>query len=169
MKNFILRKVQNQKLGFQTSEDLIDAYISDDLNSFDSQIFTQHHSEVEVDIWLKELVARIIDLPPSFLKEATCLAEAIDNFYEALPEELDDATYSLILDKLYDFRQVHDLRFAFRGTDIPSVLIVYYSGCLTVSWLREDMAKYENHVISQIYWNDSPLLSVRLWQIALIP
>ena len=56
MKNFILRKVQNQKLGFQTSEDLIEAYISDDLNSFDSQIFTQHHSEVEVDIWLKELV-----------------------------------------------------------------------------------------------------------------
>ena len=106
MKNFILRKVQNQKLGFQTSEDLIEAYISDDLNSFDSQIFTQHHSEVEVDIWLKELVARIIDLPPSFLKEATCLAEAIDNFYEALPEELDDATYSLILDKLYDLLSV---------------------------------------------------------------
>ena len=51
MKNFILRKVQNQKLGFQTSEDLIEAYISDDLNSFDSQIFTQHHSEVEVDIF----------------------------------------------------------------------------------------------------------------------
>ena len=50
MKNFILRKVQNQKLGFQTSEDLIEAYISDDLNSSDSQIFTQHHSEVEVDL-----------------------------------------------------------------------------------------------------------------------
>ena len=75
MKNFILRKVQNQKLGFQTSEDLIEAYISDDLNSSDSQIFTQHHSEVEVDIWLKKLVAKIIDLPPSFLRKATCLAE----------------------------------------------------------------------------------------------
>ena len=69
-------------------------------------------------------------------------------FYDEIPENIDEAI-SENLDKLYTYRCKHDLRFAFRGTDIPSILIGVYKNSLSISWIDKN-GKIFNYNLSSI-------------------
>lgn len=82
--------------------------------------------------WFKALETKTDALPPKVLDtyaEAT-LAESISAFYEKASDELSDS----IFEEMLTYRKSHDVRFAFRGSDIPSVVIGTWCGQLTISW-----------------------------------
>ena len=69
------------------------------------------------------------DAPPRYLPKCRSLAAAVESFYEdASNSELD-----IVEEDLFQYRSHHDLRFAFRGTDVPSVLIGRWQGEVTLS------------------------------------
>ena len=80
--------------------------------------------------WLAEVASHLRhDAPPTYLPKRESLAAAIESFYDnALDSEL-----NLVEEDLFEYRSHHDLRFGFRGTDVPSVLIGSWQGGPTVS------------------------------------
>ncbi|PNG52886.1 MULTISPECIES: DUF637 domain-containing protein [unclassified Variovorax] len=57
------------------------------------------------------------------------LATAVESFYE----NASDAELDVVEEDLFQYRSRHDLGFAFRGTDVPSVLIGRWQGEVTLS------------------------------------
>lgn len=158
MKKFILCCIPQPK-DSEAIESLIGVYFQDIQSLSENILFLQHQQWSEVRSWLINLANKLYDTPPNFLMDSTCLAEAIDCFYKSLPDDFDGDKYDFMIDELYEFRVNHDLRFAFRGTDIPSVLIGLYKNNLTVSWVNK-LGQYEHQIISQIYWNDTPISQI---------
>jgi hypothetical protein len=104
-------------------------------------IFSQYYPLDEIVGWFNENLHFILnEAAPNFLPKAICLAEATDMFYELLPYiEDDDDSFDSVLDSMYEYMSRHNLRSAFQGTDVPSVLLGIYDGNLTVSWKESDM------------------------------
>jgi len=72
---------------------------------------------------------------PDFLDSSKPTVFAIDRIFDNYDEQSLDA----VVDKLYEFRLTHDLRFAMRGTNIPSVIICKKEFNYEVSWRNADI------------------------------
>ena len=147
MKRFSLRQVKPASIetGFP---ELINAAIFNDDDSINNHVFSQYYSSKEILDWFNENISFILnEVEPTFLPKANCLAEAIEMFYRSLSDDdLDNGHFDSMLDTLFEYKTRHDLKFAFRGTDIPNVFLGVYRGHLTVSWQESD-----TYVLSTLY------------------
>jgi len=86
------------------------------------KIFEQVYDANKFQEWLSCAFLHIFDPPPACLDRSINLLKSINQFYEAAPDEPDDE-FDKWVDEVYKFREEHDIRFGFRGCDIPSVLL----------------------------------------------
>lgn len=85
------------------------------------EVIRQKHDPIHIKNWFFFAASDkgIPQLPPWLNNEQDNLLKRIDLFYaRASDDELDKYSSGL-----FEFRMAHDLRFAFRGTDIPSTII----------------------------------------------
>ncbi|PXF30724.1 hypothetical protein WH50_14020 [Pokkaliibacter plantistimulans] len=68
--------------------------------------------------WFTENKKAILDDELSVLQENMSIAESIKNFYENIESKTDEE-----VDRVYEYRTTHGLRFAFRGQDIDDIYI----------------------------------------------
>jgi hypothetical protein len=114
----------------ELSEDINVAVLEISLISIDKESYLTLLKAVVEDInqldWFveNEYVIRNEKAPIPVEKNVT-LAEAIDRFYERYDPDSDEI---IELDRLYQFRQQHGIRFAFRGQNIPDVYIGLING-----------------------------------------
>lgn len=92
--------------------------------------------------WLQSnKVAILHETMPLVDSSAGSIAEAISRFYEDMDPEAVDAS---ILDRVFDYRCRHGLRFAFRGTDAPDIYIGRFQGQHEISrWDEHEQWRYE--------------------------
>lgn len=124
MDNFLIYvnisgEIQNLKISpaIDSEEMLIVCIASSQKNE---ELFRQKHRVSDVQGWLLEAKQHLEERCPTCLKrDGGNLMEDIENFYKNSSEEYFDEC----ADSLFDYRVKHDLRFAFRGCNVPSVLI----------------------------------------------
>lgn len=81
--------------------------------------------------WFSANIDSLMSEPiPFYLPEGGSIAEKVANFYE---EYEPDCQEDNLLDALYAYRERHDIRFALRGYDVPSVLIGKHEGQMEIS------------------------------------
>ncbi len=124
-------------------ERLIIVSVKDETTS--REIFRQIHDVVELQEWLFYALLHIFDPSPACLDQSINPLKAIDQFYETVPDEPDDE-FNAWVDELYNFRKVHDIRFGFRGCNIPSVLFGSRNG-QTCIWYVHNNEYIEENVI----------------------
>ncbi|OUL97926.1 hypothetical protein A8M77_34425 [Variovorax sp. JS1663] len=95
-----------------------------------SRVIEQVHNVSAFLSWVAKVAWHLgHDAPPTYLPKRESLAAAVESFYEdVLDSELD-----IVEEDLFQYRSRHDLRFAFRGTDVPSILIGSWRGDITLS------------------------------------
>lgn len=97
-------------------------------------IFAQKHHLGDFLSWLASAAWHLEhELPPSYLPLKESLAEAIEAFYSTATDEMIES----VSDDLFAYRSRHDLRFGFRGTDIPSTIIGVWKNYVTLSSATE--------------------------------
>lgn len=121
-------------------EHLISLVVQSSSGDITRTVVLQVHSVAAFWEWLEGAHARIEDDDaPQYLPPQPTLAEAIECFYaHASDDELDMYEADLRM-----YRSSHDLRFAFRGTDIPSILLGRWGGSVTLSSTSEEGYSYE--------------------------
>lgn len=99
------------------------------------ELFRQTHDLGSFRQWLLFAIQKMGMPPPACLGlDEGNLLEKIDNYYKnATDDDLEKWA-----DSLFDFRTSHDMRFAFRGCDVPSVVIAYRSGQNWVYYKKGD-------------------------------
>lgn len=116
--------------GTANSEKKIVVKVRNQISGDEYILLKQSHSIEQVLHWFNLWADKIKnDEPPKWLPETVTLANATEAFYNTAPDDLVDSAW----DEVYSYRTRHDLRFAFRGADIPSVLIGRWHGMDTVS------------------------------------
>ena len=139
---FLDEKDKNKNLALNPlieEERVVIVSIQDGVNS--REIFRQTHWVSDVQKWLSRAMLHIFDPPPECIDGAENILESLEKFYaNASDEEL--GTW---VDSLYQFREIHDLRFAFRGCNIPSALLGSKNGS-TCIWYSYKNEYIEDHV-----------------------
>ena len=116
--------------GWPNEERLISLVLQSPTGEAVSRVVEQVHNVSACLSWVAQVAWHLRhDAPPTYLPKRESLARAVESFYEdALEGELDN-----VEEDLFQYRSRHDLRFAFRGTDVPSVWIGRWQGEITLS------------------------------------
>lgn len=98
-------------------------------------VIDQIHNVFEFFAWFSGLLSELLvkSDAPRFLNDSGALAESIDNFYQ----HATDVEIEKFGDELFDYRKVHDFRFGFRGTNVPSILLGRWHDSITISSVCE--------------------------------
>jgi hypothetical protein len=99
------------------------------------EIVRQKHDISDIKNWLCAATNGPDTVLPKFLNDDhDILLRKIDMFYEkSSDEELEKYA-----EEMFEFRMKHDLRFAFRGTDVTSAVIYRRNGKIRIEWQREN-------------------------------
>lgn len=124
----------------KSEERLISLVVQSPTGDVVRRVIEQVHNVSAFFSWIAEVAWNLEhDAPPNYLPVRESLAAAIESFYEsALDSELDQ-----VEEDLFQYRAHHDLRFAFRGTDVPSVLLGSWQGNATLSSTADGGYSYQ--------------------------
>jgi hypothetical protein len=86
----------------------------------------------ELRDWLNKNQERLLNEPFPVETEAASIASALSAFYE----EVDPDVSGNELERVYDYRTAHGLRFALRGTDIDDIYLGRWRGRFQISACR---------------------------------
>lgn len=96
-------------------------------------LFKEIFSPLKVGYWFEKNAKNILnDEVPRFLENDYCIAQAINRKFEkSSAQEMD-----LIAEELFDYRSRHDLIFAFRGSNVQSVVLGRRNDVHTISLIN---------------------------------
>ena len=99
------------------------------------EIVRQRHDVEQIKSWLcKVLNIHDASVPACLRGTKKNLLLEIKTFYATAS----DQRMEQFADELFEFRIKHDLRFAFRGTDVPSAIILRMNGNLQIHYKHGD-------------------------------
>jgi len=83
--------------------------------------------------WISGNLNRILREPfPSFFGQDSSIAKCVASFYDSVNPEDDD-----LIDRAFDYRRAHGIRFALRGARIPDMYVGQRYGNLEISSYSE--------------------------------
>ncbi|MDH2433498.1 hypothetical protein QCD60_13030 [Pokkaliibacter sp. MBI-7] len=100
------------------------------INSQENEFYILHIKNEDITIstiklenldklnWFNENKRAIIDEIFPFMTTNKSIAESVANFYQYVEDHTDEE-----VDKVYEYRTTHGLRFAFRGQDVDDIYI----------------------------------------------